>query len=512
MAVSNPVIRRYTPPTCTLEILAQNSSLSRWTNKSILKDIYFELRLDDPRTPEDKRSVIRGDGNQLEALCAAVTKYVQELLQTSPDNFWATFSGEQQQQEITDESAESDHGDDTNQSPTKTQVINFANHHPQGNQIYLQPNGHLTHKLFLGSLAQGASTPTVQLSVLQLFDLANALDEYSTDVLVLPQLEKKKSFLGLPSWAPAAAIIVASLGLTPFTVQYVRDRQQQQQTAQTTNAETEAIAPEPNSFGQISPTPNPGLVPPDQLSPISPLTSASPGANPTIPIIPPGAPTANLPSPGSAKPQTQNPQPSQPGQSQSQISIQPNSPANSPASVAKSTAIPSPGSSSSTSSTQSNALTANPQETTARISTPPIPPPNATQLPESPTTSSSASNNADALVSKLRSSGEKQNNVATAGDTLFDTAQVAEARDYLEKRWQPPTALKQSLQYSLTVGADGKIQSIFPLNKPARDYVDRSGLPLIGESFVSPNKQAQTIRIRAVLSPDGKVQTLPEKE
>ncbi|MDJ0734459.1 MAG: DUF4335 domain-containing protein [Nostocaceae cyanobacterium] len=529
MAVSNPVIRRYTPPTCTLEILAQNSSLSRWTSKSVLKQIHFELRLDDPRMPEEHRNIIRGNGEQLEALCMAVTKYVQEFLQTSSDNFWETFSADKESQKQ-NQPTPSEDAEDINQSSPKNQVVNFASTQTFSNQIHLQPNGHLTHKLFLGPLAKGASAPVIQLNFLQLFDLANALDEYSTDVMVLPKLGKKTSVLGLPSWAPAAAIVVVALGLTPFTVQYVRDRQQQQ-IAETNSTPTEAITPESNPLAQISPTPNPGLIPPDNL-PSIPSLSSVPGANTTAvpgnpqqsPQTSPGvtpaptnsSPIASLPSPGvtpqakqGASQQSVLSQLSQP-----EISIQSNSGQNSSTSTAKPTATPSTAASlpSTLPSIGSTPLIAKPKETIGRISTPSLPPLNTTELPKSPTTESSVSNDTDALVSKLRRSKDKQNNVATSSGTLFDTTQVAEARDYLKKRWQPPDSLKQALQYSLTVGADGKIKSIFPLNKAARDYIDRSGLPLIDEPFVSANKQAQTIRIRAVLSPDGKVQALPEKE
>ncbi|MEM7727604.1 MAG: DUF4335 domain-containing protein, partial [Cyanobacteria bacterium P01_A01_bin.45] len=80
MPLSNTVLRRYTPPTCTLEVWAENSPLSRWTKKSVLKQLSFELRFDDPRLGEAQKMKIQGDHNQLEALCTTVSNYVQELL------------------------------------------------------------------------------------------------------------------------------------------------------------------------------------------------------------------------------------------------------------------------------------------------------------------------------------------------------------------------------------------------------------------------------------------------
>ena len=95
-------------------------------------------------------------------------------------------------------------------------------------------------------------------------------------------------------------------------------------------------------------------------------------------------------------------------------------------------------------------------------------------------------------------------------DTLFDTPQVAEAREYLKKRWQPPSGLTQTLEYSLMLGIDGSVERILPLNQAARQYVDNAGIPDIGKPFVSTNKYGQNVRLRVVLSPDGKVQTFSE--
>lgn len=123
----------------------------------------------------------------------------------------------------------------------------------------------------------------------------------------------------------------------------------------------------------------------------------------------------------------------------------------------------------------------------------------------------------DALIARLRQ-GRKPNNTPTelaansTNDRLFDTLQVSEAREFLTQRWEPPSGLKQAIQYSLVVGVDGSIERIMPLGKAARDFVDRTGMPLIGEPFVSPSKNGQAVRIRAVFSPDGKVQTFPEKD
>jgi hypothetical protein len=95
--------------------------------------------------------------------------------------------------------------------------------------------------------------------------------------------------------------------------------------------------------------------------------------------------------------------------------------------------------------------------------------------------------------------------------TAFDTLpQVAEARRYFQQRWTPPTGLTQTLEYSLIINPDGTIQRIIPLGQASGDYVDRSGIPLVGEPLVSPITPERNIRLRLVLSPDGNVRTFLE--
>ena len=55
MPGSNSVVRRYTPPTCTLEILAESSPLSHWMSQTVVDQLRFQLHFDDPTLPEDLR-------------------------------------------------------------------------------------------------------------------------------------------------------------------------------------------------------------------------------------------------------------------------------------------------------------------------------------------------------------------------------------------------------------------------------------------------------------------------
>ncbi len=544
MPLSNSVIRCYTPPTCTLEVFAQSSPLSRWMGKTVLKHLSFELRFDDPRLPEEQRVPIRGDREQLEALCDAVTSYVQQFLQQSPESFCVSFSDTQESSTALSEPEL--------KSSIKT-LNSFSTQIPGGN-IRLEPSSHLTHNLFLGSLANHSSGPVIQLSLLQLFDLASALDEYSTDVMALPTLNST-STLRFPAWAPVAAVLVLGVGLLPLTWQYANNiRQNQQQTAKTADPEAVKTALEPStSLG--FPTPKPGLTTPSDnlLGSIPPLSTSSlpqapltaPSSSLSIPQPPnnvltiPQGTTASLPT-NPAMPSLRDatrtasfsnaPSSKIPGQ---EIAILPNLGQNPTGSSPQAGALPQlrnlpPRLSSSTSSlptnispvppsigtipnsgntsTQPSSLTS--QQLEERINS--LQPPSPGEKPASQLSSSRTADN-NPFIDQLGDGRKTPTSREVATGTLFDTPQVVEAREYLKKRWQPPTGLGQTLEYSLIVSVDGTVERIFPLNKAAREFVDNAGMPEVGKPFVSANTRGQNVRIRVVLSPDGKVQTFPDE-
>jgi hypothetical protein len=100
---------------------------------------------------------------------------------------------------------------------------------------------------------------------------------------------------------------------------------------------------------------------------------------------------------------------------------------------------------------------------------------------------------------------------AIARSNQFGTIpQLQEAQNYFRQRWQPPSTLDQSLEYRLVVAPDGTIARIVPLGQLSGDYVDRTGIPLVGDPFVSPINNGKTALIRLVLSPDGQVQAFLE--
>lgn len=546
MPRSNSVIRRYTPPTCTLEVSAQSSPLSRWMGKTVLKQLSFELRFDDPRLPEEQRVTIRGDRDQLEALSDAVTSYVQELLQQSSENFWVSFSGIQESSQVGEEP---ELPEDFSPTLLSAKTLEPLSSQTSGAYIRLERSTYLTHNLFLGSLsnrhlaiANQTSSPLIQLTLLQLFDLATALDEYSTDVMALPTLNSSSySQQSLPAWAPVAAVLVLSVGLTPLTWQYANHiKQNQEQTAKTANPAAAKVASQPSTANSF-PAPQPGITPTDNLRSLPLLGATPPLPTSSLPAAPLAFPNSTFPAKAFPKdsltiPQAQiptNPKIAAPTtRSNSPIAFQENSQQNRtalnpqiaiPANPQRELALPAPqnlpnskGNIPPQISTPPASIATIPNDPRGNIPTQDYSLLDPQQLDRginSSATTSSVAGNGNLLVEKLRAGSKKPVSTEVATDsTLFDTPQVAEAREYLKKRWQPPAGLSQALEYSLMLGVDGSVERILPLNQAARQYVDSAGIPDLGQPFVSTNKYGQNVRIRVVLSPDGKVQIFSESQ
>ncbi|MBA3920590.1 MAG: DUF4335 domain-containing protein [Nostocaceae cyanobacterium] len=488
MPLSNSFVRRYTPPTCSLEVVAESSPLSRWMGRTVLKQLRFVLSFDDPRQPEEDRMTIRGDRYQLEALHTAVTNYVQELLQQSPDRFHAAYFSNSNQ--------ESEKEETSSHSTPQTIALNPNPH--LGNGVHLQPsNNGLNHNLYLGSLFTEASASVIPLSVLQLFDLATALDEYTADAVALPTQKRRK--FAVPAWAPVAAVAAVAVALIPLTMQLVPKRTQQ-------IASTDTAAQPPQAQLPLSATPATGITPlavPDKLPAVPPPLSSLPQV-PTAAF--PTAGTLTVPATKTGIPSAQN----VPGSIANPTTITP--PEKKSTTRTKTSTVKPP----STITTNPFAAASLPSRSEI-VSSPlgarkPVTP-NSTRRGASSVQPSLATSTvpdttttAGQLVDRLGGSPRtpEASNDATAFDT---TPQVAEARAYLKRRWKAPSGLKDSLQYSVTVDVDGTVQRILPLGNLASTYVDKSGMPEIGSHFVSANKNGQTSEIRVLLSPDGTVKT-----
>ncbi|MBD2137243.1 DUF4335 domain-containing protein [Anabaena sp. FACHB-1237] len=557
MSSSNSVIRRYTPPTCTLEIWAEGSPLSHLMKKTVLNNLHFRLQFDDPQLPEERKICIRGDKEQLEILCTVITNYVQQILQQSAEDFGNTLSNTEPTSISSEPDIESETKDVVAPGFYSPNISSFNTKTPENspeNRIYVEPGENLTHQLFLGPLANQTSGLSIDLTLLQLFDLASALDEYSSDVITLPTLNHQNSRRSLPTWAPIAAVLVVGIGLVPFTWQYAKNLQANQQVAKTTpkNAEiplTNSPQLDP-SLSQYSPNPilpnsvNPSILPTNApIPPIAVLPQTGVNTSPNLPgnNLPPNTSTTNN-APGKNLPGNNNgnipinpqyPLSTTMPNSQPQSTIPLSRQNTTLSSSLKTKKIPSSNNKNSPNfSTLPGSVVTVPNRnfSTSNFSKLPNPIPsfspgilpqgdvainniNTSNIPVAE--SSPGVEKADsqkALVAKLREANKTSANSANVNNnqTLFDTPQIAEAREFLQKRWQPPANFSQTLEYSLILGVDGKIERILPLNQPAREYIDKTGIPEIGQPFVSTNKSGQSVKLRVVLSADGKVQTFPE--
>jgi hypothetical protein len=464
------VLRRYTPPTCTLEIAATGSALSRWTDRTVLKNVRFNLSFDDPKLSPEEQITVSGDRTQLEALHQVVGTYVQQLLQTAPEQIhWEPAlqlerydaAGDILASVLAPEQRGAEHLMEGTPLPTE-------------NGLALQPKGLLSHELQLGDLATPGSGSVVRLTALQLFDLANALEEYHAEALSLPTL--KQPWLRLPQGSlKIAASAVLALGVTgaisKFVMDISRPTVQQTATAPTEREVNSELSRE--LFPTLSPPPLEAS-PPVTLQPLPP-----PPPSGAAPSNDPGLPPVGVTQPPAPQPQAPAP------------AANPEVPAAEAPSV---TVIPDP-------------------DGPAILTAPPASgesPSASTEPPRLAGVEPDASALRSGQVFDSAESAPTERNVTTSS-TAFDTIpQVAEIRNYFQERWQPPAELTQTLEYRLLLNADGSLQRIVPLGQASANFIDRTNLPLMGEPFVSATSDGSTPQIRLVLKPDGKVQSFLE--
>lgn len=456
MPRSVSLLRRYTPPTCTLEVMAQRSPLSRWAAQPVAKDIRFQLSLDDPTIPKEQWALIKGDRTQLADLGDVVAAYVQRLLEDPG---------------TTEADRDRLLGGAIATLPALANQTTVTPANATG--ISLQAQGLLKHTLTWGNLATPETGPTTQLTTLQLFDLANALDEYATDLLDLPELEPVGWMTKVPNWAQVAALVLITIGVSTSAIRLLDQANPTPQVA--SNPSQGASSSDQQIATQIPPAIVEKATPP--VISTQRLPNPSPGA---IPQPTPGKPTVAVPA-------------------------QPTSPT-----------APSMGTSGAIANAPVPTVPGQPTiilgETESARKPAPAPQPNPDDL------GAIASRSADAVgtsapqafaKSRVSQAAEAAPN---ANSSAFDTIpQVSEVRSYFQNRWTPPEGLDQTLEYSLQLNKDGTLKGIVPLKQAAGAYLDRTGMPLLGDPFVSPLKDRETAKIRLVLDSNGQVKTFLEE-
>ncbi|WP_413161376.1 DUF4335 domain-containing protein [Capilliphycus salinus ALCB114379] len=511
--------RKYTPPTCTLEITTKKPRLGRAKPQGDTDGFQFKLSFDDPRLPEEEYVTVQGDRTQLESLSQTVISYVQDFLNNS-----AWFDTLPQDR------------DRSKPSP------------PEEDQIYLKPDGLLYHDLFLGALATQNTGPFVHLSALQLFDLLTALEDCKNAVEEVSEPSFSFQFKPL-ILVRTLLMILISIGALTGIIELINFYRQSP--AETLSASPEETEPAPISPPNLnpspalpvfpSPTPTPEASPPPVAANLPPVDTAP------LPVPPP-----LFPAPGSPPPP--QPMPNIPQQEGMMIILPepqpapPPQPVNPPVSqavnpppvpqAANPTPLP-PG-------VNPTAVPPAPPPLATSTTPPPIPyspppmqiPP-VIQLPplqDAPQqeivrvfpdeeNQDNSSVNSEEINSEIPEDQTSENNylgqldkrpetiAATREEdtTLFDQIpQVDEVRTYFQEKWYPPKNLRKTLQYSLQLNADGTIASITPVGQPSVNRLPQLELPKVGEPFVSATADGRRPKIRIVLEPTGRVKAFLE--
>jgi hypothetical protein len=479
--MATSVLRRYTPPTCTLEIAATGSVLSRWTDRTVLKNLRFQLSFDDPKLPLDQQTIVTGNRQQLEALCEAVETYVQSLLNQASSPFNILLAQASRQESSTMAATEFE----TAKLPSPPTSAATAG-------IYLKPKGRLTHDLCLGSLARHEGQGMVRLSTLQLFDLANALDEYRTESLTLPSLGRPAWLRSPAGWARVAAVVVLALGATGAVTKFVLDiaAPGSQVVAERGDREVDiSTAQRSAPDSTLRTLPSPGIASSDLK--LDPLFPPKPPVGAIQPEPVPSESTVGLPPTGV----TTAPPPASGVESSPPTVEVPVAAASDPSQVV---VVPSPTGDLSSDSPTSPFVD--------------IPPEALSSAAVSPIATGEARSVEPTTITDVTQTGTSANpQIATNRSTAFDSVpQIAEVREYFSRTWEPPTELTQTLEYRLVLNTDGTIQRIIPLGEASERFVDRTSMPLMGDPFVTPLQDIPQLQVRLVLSPDGRVQAFPD--
>ncbi|MFZ9738182.1 MAG: DUF4335 domain-containing protein [Prochlorotrichaceae cyanobacterium] len=474
-----PQLIQYLCPSWRLSLYGRPSALSRWSDRPVLQyDRAQLLRLNSEEDPKESL-VWEGSAQELQDLQDILQNYIQDLLQRSHQAFLAgeqsqglDSQGLEAQPPREGTSAAFSTGDRNSQADARKgkglSVTNDPHQAAEADKLpvmRVEAVGAMAHSLFL------PPDTTLSLSTLECFDLAEVLDQWQAETLSLPTLPKAAPKTP-PAWLRTAALILITVGASSSVsllgLQWWQ--QQQLQVAQSETAPSQANTPEltldelsalPNLHGSSDYTPIPRL-PSEVYGPPAPgqpdvslgIELQGVGALPSgdfagLPMppppdfsaLPPPPPGYNAPATGEPY-QTYAPDPYYVEPSRSYDNADDYGGNNSSSDYA---ALPAPSISSRSAPAQGLAPAA----------------PLAVQ-PETVAPPAAESDNASRL-----------------GDIA----------GYFQGRWQPPGNLNGSLEYQLLIGSDGTLQAISPLSDRAGNFIDRTGIPLLGEPITSPGPE-----------------------
>lgn len=497
MFTSKNLIKHYTPPTCTLEIYSNNFFESFNNNK--IPDIFsFKLSFDDPRLPDEKRNIIQGDRHQLELLCKVVNDYINEFLQGKPVYFSYKLSKNEDNQEKND-----------------IDIIN---------------QGLLMQELFYGYKKDNNQEITIKLSTLQLFDLANALDLYKLDLN--NQEENNINPYKKLTWVSLIAIFLVSIGIggiwwrNRLITSQTNENIVMIETEEKFDPLKEVIPPDSLPASNIPSVP-PLQIPPElqnraTLPPPEPILTQAPNSEQAQQNI--NNNNQLLPPPQPIQPSTLKP----PSPNVVMIPPPPKPPLPSPVSSTPSldnagdmmmiNVKPKPKPSNNSKNADININSGKNPYVTPRLSSLPVLQSSSSSFP-STGINDGLSNSVSVIPENINqipssfdsNSSQSQTQSSTPKTNLTkDKVREKEVKQYFQKKWQPPESLKQSIEYRLIIDKEGSLQRVIPIGQASVTFLDRTGIPLMGDMIASSATENKQAIVRLILSPNGNVETFLE--
>ncbi len=501
--------RRYTPPTCTLEIYHPQPFWGRWRSQHFPPLFSFQLHFDDPRlTQEDKITVI-GDRDLLETLRKTLTKYVQEYLNCT--SIW--------------------------EQPEKLACeIPLS---AEGKIVHLSRLSAYSHLLYYQSFEPHPETIEVVLNNTQLVDFVNALDTYHWDATNV-NIKKKKRSLSASAWIALIAIITTAGGLGWWRYQQnlasdiAQETDDENLPADKYDTNVQAVVPpQPLDAKNIPQTIVPKIPAQTNLAKISPQAirqqSLLPPPNITpssIDLVIPNEDnnsskqnnlsiTSVLPTPSSKT--TSSSSKTKPFPSQKVFNLPSNS---TDKKVNPSVIMAIKPSFNSPPTIKQDQVIENKQPPSKPLNTKTNPPSTVPVLSAAnPKPSLDSSNNLPNLPTtnnqQIKPSVKLRQQLSTDNSPIVIAKQISnnvstEVETYFQSKWQPPENLTQSIEYRLVLNGDGSLSRITPVGQIASIFIDQTPMPLIGEIITSGFTQVSPLTIRLILSPSGNVETFAE--
>ena len=86
----------------------------------------------------------------------------------------------------------------------------------------------------------------------------------------------------------------------------------------------------------------------------------------------------------------------------------------------------------------------------------------------------------------------------------------SEVKSYFNQRWIPAEELKQSIEYRLQISPNGTLAKVTPVGQIAEIYLDKTAMPVLGETIVANADLSSPVTVRLILTPNGDVKAFPE--